>query len=142
MGETRIDQDVGELVVVQNPDLSDIMEFFRFIPPESRTGPSILGYTALLRNEDAKPQIDVSTDDDEDSLEWRDKAECRGTHPDVFFPNEGAGTGEAIRICQGCEVKTDCLEYALVNKEEHGVWGGASERERRRILRRRRQARN
>jgi WhiB family redox-sensing transcriptional regulator len=58
--------------------------------------------------------------------------------PAVFFPNDGIGVQVAQRTCAECPVKTPCLEYALVNRVDHGVWGGTSERERRRILRRRR----
>ena len=48
------------------------------------------------------------------------------------------GVEIAQRVCEGCAVRIECLEYALLHRIEHGVWGGASERERRRILRRRR----
>lgn len=63
---------------------------------------------------------------------------CRSVAPEVFFPSDGVGVDAARRICEGCPVKEPCLEYALVHRVEHGVWGGASERERRRIARRRR----
>jgi WhiB family redox-sensing transcriptional regulator len=59
--------------------------------------------------------------------------------PTQFFPSDGLGVEAAQRICAACPAKAPCLEYALTNRIEHGVWGGASERERRRILRRRRQ---
>ncbi|MCZ7535977.1 MAG: WhiB family transcriptional regulator [Acidimicrobiia bacterium] len=68
------------------------------------------------------------------------KAKCRGISPTEFFPSDGVGVEVAQQICDGCPVVAECLEYALENRIEHGVWGGASERERRRILRRRRQA--
>jgi len=58
--------------------------------------------------------------------------------PDIFFPSDGMGVLVAQRICAECPVADQCLEYALENHIDHGVWGGASERERRRILRRRR----
>lgn len=63
---------------------------------------------------------------------------CRSVDPEVFFPSDGVGVEAARRICDGCPVKEPCLEYAIVHRVEHGVWGGASERERRRIARRRR----
>ena len=53
------------------------------------------------------------------------------------FPKRGASTREAKSVCAGCEVKDDCLEYALVNGEKFGIWGGLSERERRRLRRQR-----
>ena len=66
------------------------------------------------------------------------EAKCRGRAPQDFFPSDGAGVDQARRICADCPVKAPCLEYALTYRIDHGVWGGASERERRRILRRRR----
>ena len=70
---------------------------------------------------------------------WMHQARCRGANPTEFFPSDGLGVESAQHICDGCPVRAECLEYALVNRIEHGVWGGASERERRRILRRRRE---
>jgi len=65
-------------------------------------------------------------------------AKCRGMNPAVFFPTDGAGFETARRICLECPVRTECLEYALEHRIDQGAWGGTSERERRRILRRRR----
>ncbi len=70
--------------------------------------------------------------------EWMTAGKCQDMPPSVFFPNDGVGVEVARRICADCPVKTACLEYALLNRIDHGVWGGASERERRRIARRRR----
>lgn len=69
---------------------------------------------------------------------WMKKGRCRDIAPSVFFPSDGVGVDVARAICADCPVKAPCLEYALENKIDHGVWGGASERERRRIARRRR----
>ncbi len=66
---------------------------------------------------------------------WQEKALCAQTDPEAFFPEKGGSTREAKRICQGCEVKDACLEYALANDERFGIWGGLSERERRRLKR-------
>jgi WhiB family transcriptional regulator, redox-sensing transcriptional regulator len=66
------------------------------------------------------------------------KGKCAELAPDIFFPSDGAGVEVARRICADCPVKTPCLEYAMRNHIDHGVWGGTSERERRRIARRRR----
>jgi WhiB family redox-sensing transcriptional regulator len=71
-------------------------------------------------------------------LEWMAEGKCREVPPSVFFPSDGVGVEAARRICAECPVKSPCLEYALVNRVDHGVWGGTSERERRRIARRRR----
>jgi len=53
--------------------------------------------------------------------------------PEVFFPQRGERAVHLKAICAGCPVRSQCLEYALVAGEKHGIWGGASERERRRI---------
>ncbi len=72
---------------------------------------------------------------------WQGQANCLGVDPDLFFPERGASTREAKGVCRGCVVREECLEYALVNGEKFGIWGGMSERERRRIRRARALAR-
>ena len=69
---------------------------------------------------------------------WHQHGACRGADPNLFFPARGESVKEAKAVCARCPVRAECLEYALLHRIEHGVWGGASERERRRILRRRR----
>jgi WhiB family redox-sensing transcriptional regulator len=69
---------------------------------------------------------------------WMAAGNCRNYPPDVFFPSDGVGVDRARKICATCNVAVKCLEYALEHRIEHGVWGGCSERERRRILKRRR----
>jgi len=76
---------------------------------------------------------------DDVELLWMQDGECRNYPPAAFFPSDGVGVDAARRICATCKVQTACLEYALANRIDHGVWGGCSERERRRILKRRRQ---
>ena len=71
--------------------------------------------------------------------EWMRVAKCRELDPAIFFPSDGVGVEQAKRICTECPAQAPCLEYALRNHIDHGVWGGASERERRRIARQRRQ---
>ncbi|MEO6121590.1 MAG: WhiB family transcriptional regulator [Acidimicrobiales bacterium] len=66
---------------------------------------------------------------------WKDKANCMGVDPDLFFPERGASTREAKEVCRGCVVQQDCLEFAIANSEKFGIWGGMSERERRRVRR-------
>jgi WhiB family redox-sensing transcriptional regulator len=68
---------------------------------------------------------------------WQRQANCMGVDPDLFFPERGASTREAKEVCRGCVVQEDCLEHALANGEKFGIWGGLSERERRKIRRRR-----
>ncbi len=69
---------------------------------------------------------------------WMAKGNCAQEPPSTFFPSDGVGVEVARRICGTCPVKDQCLEYALKARIDHGVWGGCSERERRRILKRRR----
>jgi len=68
---------------------------------------------------------------------WQDAANCLGVDPDLFFPERGASTREAKEVCRGCVVLEGCLEFALANSEKFGIWGGMSERERRRVRRQR-----
>ncbi len=73
---------------------------------------------------------------------WQQRAACRGPHAAVFFPPSTAERREdrdtreheAKRICQGCTVRADCLDYALTIREPHGIWGGLTELERRPLL--------
>ncbi len=70
------------------------------------------------------------------ATEWASKAACRNIDPDTLFV-QGAAQNRVKAICLGCEVRTECLSYALDNRIEFGVWGGMTERERRALLRRR-----
>jgi WhiB family redox-sensing transcriptional regulator len=73
--------------------------------------------------------------DVEEELRWQENALCAQTDPEAFFPEKGGSTREAKRICTTCAVRSECLEYALGNDERFGIWGGLSERERRRLKR-------
>jgi WhiB family redox-sensing transcriptional regulator len=73
--------------------------------------------------------------DDTDEEGWQERALCAQTDPEAFFPEKGGSTREAKRICSGCEVRAECLDYALGHDERFGIWGGLSERERRRLRR-------
>jgi WhiB family transcriptional regulator, redox-sensing transcriptional regulator len=66
--------------------------------------------------------------------DWMAAGNCADKPPGLFFPSDGVGVEVARRVCADCPVKAMCLEYALDNRIDHGVWGGTSERERRRIL--------
>ncbi len=67
---------------------------------------------------------------------WRLDGLCAETDPEAFFPEKGGSTREAKKICVGCEVRSECLEYALAHDERFGIWGGLSERERRKLKKR------
>jgi WhiB family transcriptional regulator, redox-sensing transcriptional regulator len=71
---------------------------------------------------------------------WMARGKCKDMHPSVFFPSDGLGVQVAQAICAECEVRVPCLEYALAERVDHGVWGGASERQRRRLVRARNNA--
>jgi len=73
--------------------------------------------------------------EEDNPLAWQADALCAQTDPEAFFPEKGGSTRDAKRICQSCEVRAQCLEYALQNDERFGIWGGLSERERRRLKR-------
>jgi WhiB family transcriptional regulator, redox-sensing transcriptional regulator len=74
------------------------------------------------------------------NMVWRQLADCRGVEPEIFYPITDEEAEEAKAICAGCPVRQMCLDFALSNRERDGVWGGATERERRRILRQRRKS--
>ena len=78
---------------------------------------------------------------DPDGTAWMAMARCRDMAPEIFFPSDGPGVKVAKRYCAECLVRRACLEYALENRIHHGVWGGTSERERRRIAKRGRERR-
>lgn len=71
--------------------------------------------------------------DDQEPDDWRAQALCAQTDPEAFFPELGGSTRQAKRTCTGCEVRAECLAWALGNDERFGVWGGLSERERRKL---------
>jgi len=70
--------------------------------------------------------------------EWMASGSCRDVDPSLFFPSDGMGVIKAQRVCASCPVAEQCLNYALDQHIDHGVWGGKSERERRRLARSRR----
>jgi WhiB family redox-sensing transcriptional regulator len=87
------------------------------------------GFTELT----AMPGLDEG---DDGLLGWQERALCAQTDPEAFFPEKGGSTREAKKVCLSCDVRGDCLEYALSNDERFGIWGGLSERERRKLKKR------
>ena len=81
----------------------------------------------------ASPQQPFAAPEETRDESWRLDALCAETDPEAFFPEKGGSTREAKRVCVGCSVRLECLEYALGNDERFGIWGGLSERERRRL---------
>lgn len=80
----------------------------------------------------------VLDDFDLSHLEWQDRANCRDTDPEAFFPLQGEGVNGTVRaICDACPVKQTCLDYALERPQLQGIWGGTSEEERKKEVRKR-----
>src|ERR1700734_2718220 len=105
-------------------------------PPHTTPGLPITGvsprpHLSLVPEtvEDEFESAEVETD------QWQDRALCAQTDPEAFFPEKGGSTREAKKVCLGCEVRHACLDYALAHDERFGIWGGVSERERRRLKR-------
>jgi len=71
----------------------------------------------------------------ETPLDWQAHAACLNTGPDLMFPEKGDRSPAPKRICGYCPARRECLEYALENDERHGIWGGLTLRERRRLPR-------
>ncbi|HWC23313.1 MAG TPA: WhiB family transcriptional regulator [Flexivirga sp.] len=78
----------------------------------------------------------LEQEEEETALSWQERALCAQTDPEAFFPEKGGSTREAKKVCIGCDVKSECLEYALAHDERFGIWGGLSERERRKLKKR------
>ncbi|MEO2096375.1 MAG: WhiB family transcriptional regulator [Brachybacterium sp.] len=91
-------------------------------------------------DDDARAELSLldlaGQDSDDAELSWQERALCAQTDPEAFFPEKGGSTREAKKVCVSCEVRAECLEYALENDERFGIWGGLSERERRKLKRR------
>ena len=91
-------------------------------------------------DDDARAELSLldlaGQDSDEVELTWQERALCAQTDPEAFFPEKGGSTREAKKVCVGCDVRPECLEYALANDERFGIWGGLSERERRKLKKR------
>jgi WhiB family transcriptional regulator, redox-sensing transcriptional regulator len=96
------------------------------------------GDRVVDRLEGPAQELGVLTElyDPTDEQDWQERALCAQTDPEAFFPEKGGSTREAKRICLGCEVRSECLEYALAHDERFGIWGGLSERERRKLKKR------
>ena len=83
----------------------------------------------------AGPVLNMFDELTEPGPPWQDSALCAQTDPEAFFPEKGGSTREAKKVCRSCDVRAECLEYALARDERFGIWGGLSERERRRLKR-------
>ncbi len=124
--------DFGDLIRFDNRLLGSVGS-----APHIQTGPTPSGANGRPQLSLVPDHSDFFSEDSElpEEDQWQERALCAQTDPEAFFPEKGGSTREAKRICQGCEVKDACLEYALANDERFGIWGGLSERERRRLKR-------
>jgi WhiB family redox-sensing transcriptional regulator len=86
--------------------------------------------------QDAHIAHDLLESQEPDESNWQERALCAQTDPEAFFPEKGGSTREAKRVCLSCDVRGECLEYALLHDERFGIWGGLSERERRKLKKR------
>jgi WhiB family redox-sensing transcriptional regulator len=68
-------------------------------------------------------------------LGWQDQALCAQVDPEIFFPEKGGSVRRPKRVCARCDVRAECLEYALDTSQAFGIWGGMTERERYRLKR-------
>ena len=92
---------------------------------------------SIMRVEEAQPDMyELWRHHEGGALSWQERALCAQTDPEAFFPEKGGSTREAKKVCLSCEVRGECLEYALANDERFGIWGGLSERERRKLKKR------
>jgi len=82
------------------------------------------------------PVLSLFGETDDAALAWQERALCAQTDPEAFFPEKGGSTREAKKVCARCDVRAECLEYALAHDERFGIWGGLSERERRKLKKR------
>src|SRR5438067_6509075 len=114
---------------------------FSCVTSSSRGYILVITSVAVADTRGGRPMERVVSKVDVFDRSWQDQANCLGVDPDLFFPERGASTREAKEVCRGCVVRLECLEYALANGEKFGIWGGMSERERRRIRRARALAR-
>lgn len=166
--ETHANIELGEFAISSSEELSHVQRLLRRLHDLRREGvrelngmpildifvacnASIAAFSAKVSahqaNRDTRPvnirranSVPPIGDPEVDDYDYTDFANCRGVDPDLFFPERGASTREAKEVCRGCVVREDCLETALTNGEKFGIWGGMSERERRRIRRQRRLA--
>lgn len=103
--------------------------------PHTTTGPTASDVAGRPQLSLVPDRIELAPESIDEDDQWQERGLCAQTDPEAFFPEKGGSTREAKRICQGCEVRDRCLEYALANDERFGIWGGLSERERRRLKR-------
>jgi WhiB family redox-sensing transcriptional regulator len=123
----------------ENVEISALAMTVSYEPQTDSQAGAAEGACSDIEAVTTRPVLSLVTGFEElfDTIEdqWQERALCAQTDPEAFFPEKGGSTREAKRICLGCEVRDECLDYALANDERFGIWGGLSERERRRLKR-------
>lgn len=124
-----------DLRAMLQQDLAMVVDLIdeRF-PPVAAT--SLGGNVITFRVPDTRPYIPPDAAEDErDGVHWQADALCAQTDPEMFFPEKGGTPRYAKKVCDNCDVRKQCLQYALGNDERFGIWGGMSERQRRKLKR-------
>lgn len=127
---------------IESPNLDGVVVEISSVAEQHLTEKErALQYYRQIRELERQGMRPVVIETVDESLDWMRLGSCEPTQEDLFFPERGASTREAKEICRLCIVREPCLEYAIENSQKFGIWGGMSERERRRIRRQRAQQR-
>lgn len=129
----------GEASVVVEADASDVIVAVEPEQPRQRKPRQARAANGKRRSgkkDDIATLLQVNRDALNEQGEWVERALCAQTDPEAFFPEKGGSTREAKKVCASCDVRGECLDYALAHDERFGIWGGLSERERRKLKRR------
>ena len=103
----------------------------RPVMPDAPDTPVVLRFKSPLEPEIIAPLTRaLIRGTDSDGPDWRDDALCAESDPEIFFPEPGGSVRGPKSVCARCEVRAECLAYALEHDEKFGVWGGMTERER------------
>lgn len=128
--------ELASLIADDGLDLDEVAAIYDAAPGTVRAHLTQAGYSTVdgtpiqsAQQEDAALQPGQSFQ----FPAWMAEGLCSQTDPEAFFPDKGESTRAAKDVCRGCPVAAECLDYALANNERFGVWGGLSERERRRL---------
>lgn len=129
--------EIARLIVEDGFDYDEVAALFDAAAPTVQAKLNHAGYGIDGLPLDKAPKVDVLAELALVGLapqgEWALDALCAQVDNDIFFPEKGGSTREAKQVCVDCPVAAECLDYALANNERFGIWGGLSERERRRL---------
>ena len=126
----HLDEDIADSVVKRL--LQVPIKTLRYLGLAYDPADSVGNIPQYLENKTSNPKSDAELDPE---LAWSERALCASTDPEAFFPELGGSTREAKKVCLACDVRVECLDYAMTHGERFGIWGGLSERERKRLAR-------